>query len=136
MKKKTNQLISDVFFPILGIGMLIFGFVLYDNLTFIPELSFCSANSSETFIKIIQNLCGVPFLKGIVLILNTRIIFILVIYAIIIISIYFVLNRVGFKEPEEHIETKEEKEKWKKYQIYIFFITLIIVILLLTIFEI
>ena len=101
MKKKTNELISNWFFPILVIGMLISGFVVYDKLTFIPELTFCSSNPTESLLKIIQNFCEIPILGKIVLILNTRFIVMLCIYAGILLSVYFILHRLGFKEPEE-----------------------------------
>lgn len=142
MKTKTNKLFSsalDIFFPVLFIGMLICGFLFYDDLTFIPELSFCAANSPETLISIIQNLCQVPVLRRVVLILNTKIIFILVIYAIIFFSIFSFLKRIGYKELKkstEQIETKENKEKVKKQGIYIFFITLILIIMVIAIFGI
>ena len=137
MKKKTNELISNWFLPILGIGMLISGFVFYDKLTFVPELTFCSSNPTETLLKIVQKLCEVPILKRIVLILNTRLIVLLCIYAVIFASIYFILTRMGFKESEvdEHIETKEEKKKWEKYQINIFLITIVVIVLLLIFFN-
>ena len=137
MKKKTNELISNWFLPILGIGMLISGFVFYDKLTFVPELTFCSSNPTETLLKIFQKLCEVPILRRIVLILNTRLIVLLCIYAVIFASIYFILTRMGFKESEvdEHIETKEEKKKWEKYQINIFLITIVVIFLLLIFFN-
>jgi len=137
MKKKTNELISNWFLPILGIGMLISGFVFYDKLTFVPELTFCSSNPTETLLKFVQKLCEVPILKRIVLILNTRLIVLLCIYAVIFASIYFILTRMGFKETEvdEHIETKEEKKKWEKYQINIFLITIVVIFLLLIFFN-
>ena len=71
MIKKTKKLNVTWILPTVVIFFLISGFVVYDKLTFIPELTFCSSNPTESLLKIIQNLCEIPLLGRIVLILNT-----------------------------------------------------------------
>jgi len=99
MKKKTNELISNWIFPIIGIGGLIIGIVFSEKLTFIPDISFCV--SKPIF------LCDVPLINRLVKVLDTRFITAMLIYVVIFSSAYFILHRLGFKEEEE----KEDNNK-------------------------
>jgi len=105
MKKKTNELISNWIFPIIGIGGLIIGIVFSEKLTFIPDISFCV--SKPIF------LCDVPLINRLVKVLDTRFITAMLIYVVIFSSAYFILHRLGFKEPDE----KEDNNKKNKDQI-------------------
>ena len=101
MIKKTKKLNVTWILPTVVIFFLISGFVVYDKLTFIPELTFCSSNPAESFLKIIQNFCEVPFLKRIVLILNTRLIAIFIFFLVIFYGVFYLLiflKRLGYVE--------------------------------------
>ena len=101
MNNKTKKLNVTWILPSLFILFFIIGFVVYDKLTFIPELTFCSSNQTESILKIIQNFCEVPLLKRIVLILNTRLIVIFIFFLAIFYGVYHLLNflkRSGYVE--------------------------------------
>ena len=104
MIKKTKKLNVTWILPTVVIFFLISGFVVYDKLTFIPELTFCSSNPTESLLKIIQNLCEIPLLGRIVLILNTRLIAMLIFFVAIfflILTGIFYLKRLGYVDLDD-----------------------------------
>ena len=101
MIKKTKKLNVTWILPTVVIFFLVSGFVVYDKLIFIPELTFCSSNPTESLLKIIQNLCEVPLLGRIVLILNTRLIAIFIFFLVIFYGVFYLLiflKRLGYVE--------------------------------------
>lgn len=97
MKKKTNDLIN-VILGVFAIALMISGFFVYDKLTFIPEVTFCSSSLTEPLAVFLKNFCEIPILKRFVLILNTRLIFMIAIYFAIMVVVYFILKKFGWKE--------------------------------------
>lgn len=132
--KKSNEIVTNIIFPIIVIGGLIIGIFFSDRLTFIPDLSFCASNPIL--------LCDIPILGRIVKILDTRFIGGLLVYIGIFALAFFILRTLGFKvvdekESEKSIkkETKKEREATKKFQIKIFFLTLFVGLAWLIIFQ-
>jgi len=99
MKKKTNDLIN-VILGVFAIALMISGFFVYDKLTFIPEVTFCSSSLTEPLAVFLKNFCEIPILKRIVLILNTRLISMIAIYFAIMVMVFLILKQFGWKDDD------------------------------------
>lgn len=100
MKKKTNDLIN-VILGVFAIALMISGFFVYDKLTFIPEVTFCSSSLTEPLAVFLKNFCEIPILERFVLILNTRLISMIAIYFAIMAAVFFTLKQFGWRD--DHI---------------------------------
>lgn len=100
MKKKLNNLITIIFYCF-AIILFFSGFFIYEKVTFVPEITFCSSSPTESALIFLKNFCEVPILKRLVLMLNTRLVVMIFTYIIILCLIYFILNRLGWKDEEE-----------------------------------
>ena len=100
MKKKLNDLITNIFF-FFAIALLISGFFIYDKITFVSEITFCSSNPTESALIFLQNFCEVPILKRFVLVLNTRLLVMILAYIAILYTIIFILKKFGWRDEED-----------------------------------
>ena len=99
MKKKSNDLITNIFF-FFAIALFMSGFFIYDKITFVSEITFCSSNPIEGLLIFLQNFCEVPFLKRFVLVLNTRLLVMILVYIAILYTIIFILKKLGWRDEE------------------------------------
>tara|TARA_Y100000591_G_C21253701_1_gene414824 strand:+ start:136 stop:438 length:303 start_codon:yes stop_codon:yes gene_type:complete len=99
MKKKTNDIITWTLW-LLNIALLVSGFIIYDKLIFLPEITFCYSSSTEPLVVFFQNFCEIPILKRFVLILNTRLVVMIASYFIILLMVFLILKKIGWKDPD------------------------------------
>ena len=111
MNKKTNKLISNWVMPIVGIGILIITIRLIFYTNFVPDIGLCVSYPNI--------LCELPVIRLAMGMLSLRFAAFMLLHASLVIPVYFIFNRLGFKETDRpYKETKEDKKKSKKYGIY------------------
>ena len=107
MNKKTNKLISNWVMPIVGIGILIITIRLIFYTNFVPDIGLCVSYPNI--------LCELPVIRLAMGMLSLRFAAFMLLYASLVIPVYFIFNRLGFKETDRpYKETKEDKKKSKE----------------------
>ena len=111
MKKKTNKLVSKWFMQIAFIGIFIITIRLIFYTNFVPDISFC--------ISYPNIFCKLPIIRLVLGMLSLKFAAFMLLYASLVIPVYFILHRLGFKDTDlSYKETKADKKKWSRYGVY------------------